>query len=176
MLESWLNFAIVVFAQLVLFVAHAYYVNRLTDIPRLLGLGVLIGLVMGLLYDLFLGKFLGLASYELGFGAIFLVINGALSYGIFAANVLLLQHARLRDFFLLTVVVVVVYEVTNNFLRVWTWRLEHLLAFSSSVEFIIVLLIGYFTGAIFVAAVAHKFFQYRFSFINNLLKNRRGIT
>lgn len=58
MSEAWLNFAVVVFVQCMLFVAHAYFAKRVSDVPRLLGMGVLIGIMIGPLYDLVGGNFL----------------------------------------------------------------------------------------------------------------------
>lgn len=168
MSEAWLNFGVVVFAQFILFIVHAYYANKLSDVPRTLGMGALIGVVVGLFYDLILGMYFGLASYTLGFTASFLSINWVLSYGIFAANTLLMQDARLRDFFLWTIVVVTIYETVNHFFLVWTWKFEHLLAFSSSIEFLTVLLVGYCSGALFVATLAHTFLGYRFLVIKKL--------
>ena len=170
MTEPWLNFAVVIFAQLLFFIAHAYYAKKLSDMPRILGLGVCIGVVMGLLYDLVLGKFLGLASYTLGFGAFFLIVNGALSYGLFAASTLLMQHARLRYFFPWIIVLIAVYEITNHFFRVWTWEFTHLLVYLPPIEFLLILLVGYFGGAMFVAVLSYAFLGCRFFFIDNLLK------
>lgn len=162
MLEAWLNFAIIIFVQLLLFVIYAYYVKRISDIPRILGWGVLIGIAVGLLFDLVLGKFLGLYSYALGFGSFFLTLNGALSYGIFAANTLLLQHARFSHFYIWLIVVIAVYEITNLFFRVWTYEfvLPH-------IAFLAMLLVGYSAGAILAAVIWHTFLGERFFFIVN---------
>ncbi|MFZ2887202.1 MAG: hypothetical protein WA021_05280 [Minisyncoccia bacterium] len=168
--EAWLHFAVVVSVQFLLFIAHAYYAKKISDVPRLRWQGALIGLGMGLFYDLVIGKFFGLASYELGFDAFFLVVNGTLSYGVFAANTLLMQQARLRDILAWIVVLTAVYEIVNYFFRVWTWHFHHLLAFSSLIEFLIVLLFGYFTGAIFVAALSRIFFGKHFAFLETTLK------
>src|SRR4051812_29896173 len=99
MSEAWLHFTIVVFVQLLFFIICAYYEKRLSDIPSLLGWGVLTGIVFGTLLDRVVGEFFGLSEYELGFGAFFLIINAALSYGLFAATILLLQRARLLQFY-----------------------------------------------------------------------------
>ena len=165
MLEAWLNFAIVIFVQFLLFIICAFCQKRLSDVPRILGLGMLIGIVMGLSFDLVLGKFFGLSSYTFGFSLFFLVINATLAYGIFAANILLLQHIRLPYFILWNIVIVVVYEIINHFFRVWTW--EFLLP---RFEFLMVLLVGYLGGAIFVAVISHVFLGRRFFFIDNLFK------
>ncbi len=125
---------------------------------------------MGLLYDLVLGKFFGLASYALGFGVFFLIINGALSYGLFAASTLLMQRARLQYFFPWIIALIAVYEITNHFFPVWTWKFAYLPVYFPFIEFLSILLFGYFGGAMFVAVLSHAFFGRRFFFIDNLLK------
>ncbi|MFA5877555.1 MAG: hypothetical protein WC880_04315 [Candidatus Paceibacterota bacterium] len=165
MLEAWLNFTIVVFMQLLLFIIHAYYAKKLSDVPRILLWGALIGIVIGMLFDLVLGKFFGLHSYTLGFGLFFLSLNVALSYGLFAANILLMQYVRLPYFFLSIIIVMAVYEITNHFFRVWAWNFV-----LPRFEFLMVLLAGYFGGAILVAIISHVFLGHRFFFISNLLK------
>lgn len=165
MLEPWLNFSIVVFVQLVLFVISAYYQKRLSDIPRILGLSVLIGIVFGALVDFILGKFFGLHSYTLGFGVVFLILNWILLNGLFVANTLLAERMRLPYFYLWTIILVAAYEIPNHFFRVWTWEFQ-----LSPIVFLIVLSAGYFGGAILVAVISHVFFGHRFLFIDNLLK------
>lgn len=165
MLEAWLNFAIIIFVQFLLFITCAYYKKRLSDVPRILGLGVLTGIILGLSFDLVLGKFFGLNSYALGFGPFFLILNAALSYGIFVANILLLQQARLPYFYVWTLLVMAVYEITNYFFRVWTWEFS-----LPDIAFLSVLSAGYFGGAILIAVVWHVFLGHRFFFIDTLLK------
>jgi len=170
MSESWLHFAIVVFVQLIIFIIHAYYEKKLSDVPRILGWGILIGIVVGLPSDLILGKFFGLWSYTLGFGPSFLSLNAALVYGVFAANTLLMQRSRLLHFFIWTMVVMAFYEITNHFFRAWTYHFSGGEIAVSPFEFWIGLAIGYFGTAILIAAIWHVFLGHRFFFITNLLK------
>ena len=163
--EAWLHFAIVVSVQLIIFIIHAYYEKRLSDVPRILGWGVLIGIAIGLSSDLILGKFFGLWSYTLGFGPSFLSLNAALVYGVFAANTLLMQRSRLLHFFIWTMVVMAFYEITNHFFRAWTYEFA-----LSPIEFLAFLSIGYFGTAILVAVVWHAFLGHRFFLIDTLLK------
>jgi len=165
MSEAWLHFAIVFFVLLLLFIIHAYYEKKLSDTPRILGQGILSGIVFGLLFDLVLGKFFGLWSYTLGFGAFFLTLNAALLYGLFAANILLMQQVRLLHFYIWMMIVAAVFEITNLFFHVWTW--EFILP---PIQFLIVLSAGYFGGAILVATVWHVFLGHRFFFIDTSLK------
>lgn len=151
MLENWVNFGILVFVQTVFFVACAIYVKRSSQSFLVLGRGVLIGLVVGLLFDLILGKFLGLYSYVLGFGPLFLILNGTFSYGIFSASTLLVSRAKYSHFFIWLVLLVGVYEITNAFFPVWIWEFE-----LQGTIFGTVLLIGYAAGALIVSKIEHN--------------------
>jgi hypothetical protein len=166
MSEAWLNFIVVIFIQFLLFIIHAYYEKKLSDAPRILVRGVLSGIVLGLLFELVLGTFFGLWSNLLGFGTFFLAVNVVLLYGLFAANTLLMQRARLAHFYIWTMIVAVVSEITNLFFHMFTWEFTYL----SPIEYLIVLSAGYFGGAIFVAIISHLFFGHRFLFMDNLLK------
>ena len=159
--DAWVNFAVVVFVQFLLFIIVAWYAKKLPNMPRLLGWGALIGLVMGLCFDLGLGKLLGLHSYTLGFGAPFLILNGTLSYGLFAATTLLLQSMPPRYFLPWVIVIVAVYEITNHFFRVWAWRFS-----LPPLEFAVVLLTGYLGGAIIVTVISHVCFRRRVFYFN----------
>lgn len=163
MLGPWINFAIVICIQLLLFIICAYREKKLSDIPNLLWKGVLIGIPMGLLYD-HLGNFLGINSYVLGFGLPFLLVNAAFSYGLFVANILILRNARLTHLYIWTVIIVIVYELTNHLFPVWIWEFA-----LSPILFFLTLSAGYFGGAIFVSMISHFFFKYRFLIIDNVL-------
>lgn len=167
MSEAWSYFAIVFLVQFLLFLIHAYYEKKLPDVPRILGRGVLGGIVLGLSLDLVFGKFLGLFSYTLGFGMFSLILNAALLYGLFAANALLMREARLPHFFIWTILVGAIFEVTNLFFRLWTWKFALL-----SGEFLTIFLLGNLGAAILVALVWHVFFGERFVFITDLTRRR----
>ena len=166
MQEAWLNFIIVFFVQLLLFITHAWYEKKLSEIPHILGRGFLIGIVLGLLFELGLGKFLGFWSNTLGFGIFFLTLNTALLYGLFAANTLLMQQTRLIHFYIWTMIVAGVSEITNIFFHMFTWEFSYL----PPIEYLIILSAGYFGGAIFVAIISHVFFGRHFFFLDNLFK------
>ena len=161
MSEAWLNFAVMFFVQLLLFLVHAYFENKLVDVPRILWQGAVSGIVPGLLCDLLFGKYLGLAWYTLGFGPLFLILNAALLYGIFAANMLLMQQARLLYFCIWTVVVTAVFEITNLFFRSYTYTFA-----VPSPEYVIVAFAGPIGVAIVIALAWHVLFGYRFRFID----------
>ncbi len=165
MSEAWLNFAVFFFVQLIVFVTHAYYEKKLSDVPRILGWGVLTGIVIGLLSDLVYGKSFGLWSYTLGYGALTLIPIAAAVYGLFAAHILLMQQARLRHFFVWTMITMAGYEIINYFFRVWTYKLE-----LPILGLFIFLMVGYFITAVFVAAFWHVFLKHRFLFVDMLIK------
>jgi hypothetical protein len=162
MSEAWLNFIIVVFLQFLFFIIHAWYVKKFSDVPRTLGWGILIGIGVGLFSDLVLGKFFGLWSYTLGFGALPLILSATFVYGLLAANTLLMQRSQLSHFFVWTIIATAVYEISNHFFHVWTYKF----VFPPT----IFLLIGYFGTVIVIATISHIFLGRRFFFIDNLLK------
>lgn len=165
MTEAWLSFGIVIVIQFLLFIVHATYERRLADVPQVLGKGILSGLVLGLLFDLILGKSFNFFTYELGFNPVFLVLNAALFYGLFVANTLLMQQARLAHFLIWTLAVGAVTEFTNLFLHLWTWKYSSL----PLLAYLGFLSVGYIGIAILMAAVWHML-GYRFIFIDALLK------
>jgi hypothetical protein len=164
MSELWFSFAIVILVQFILFIVHAGYEKRLREVPRVLGLGIVIGIPFGILFDLIVGKFLGLYYYELGFGLPFLAINGALSYGIMQANTLLMEHVRFRHFYIWTIIVGLVYEITNHFFRVWTWDFS-----TAPIETLVVHVFGYIGLAICMALTWHGITRHKFTFIQSIL-------
>jgi len=145
MLEAWFNFGILLLVQLFVFVAFALYERKLSNIWRILGKGILVGIPFGLLFDLVLGKLLGLSTYALGFELYFLIPNAALSYGIFAATILLLNQQRRIYFCIATISITALYEVANLYLRVWAWHFP-----VPILLFPVILAIGYVAGAILV--------------------------
>lgn len=161
MLELWLNFTVVVSIQLILLVIYAHYTKSLSDLPRILVLGFLTGLGVGLISDLFWGKYLGLWSYELGFDVIPLTLSAILIYGLFATSVLLMRRARLVHFFIWIIAMTTVYETTNYYFRVWTYELP-----LPTYGILIFLVLGYFVTAIFIAVIWHFIFKQRFLLID----------
>ncbi|MEK7531741.1 MAG: hypothetical protein AAB545_02330 [Patescibacteria group bacterium] len=167
MTEAWLDFSVVVLVQLLLFLVHAHYEKRMAETPRILARGILIGIFFGVFFDLLVGKVFGLYTYTLGFGLGFLTINGALSYGFMQANALLMERARFFHFYVWTIVVGIVYEMTNFFFPVWSWEFG-----SPITELIVVHAFGYIGLAILMALTWHLFLGHKFTFIENLLKQR----
>jgi len=164
MSELWLHFAVLIFVQLLVFLIHAYYEKKLSDVPRVLWQGAISGIVFGPLCDLIGGKYLGLGTYLLGFGPLFMILLGILGWGLFAANILLMQHARFLHFFFWNIIIIVISEIINLFFPYWTYPFPML-----SIEFLIVL----FSPLVLATAVAlawQVLFGYRFVFIDNVIK------
>lgn len=158
-MEAWIDFVIVGLAAFLLFIVCAFFEKRTSDAPRLLLVGILAGIPLGLLSDFVLW---GAYTYPLGYGLFYLILNAAVVYGLFVATVLLLQHARLLRFSAWVIAMVGIYEITNHFFPAWTYEVTPFLGWLSFV------LLGYFATAVSVASVGHQFFKYKFKFIEDL--------
>lgn len=149
--EAWINFGVLLLVQLLIFVALAIYEKKLSSAWRVLTTGILIGIPFGLSFDLVLGHILGFSTYALGFDWSFLLPNAALSYGVFAATILLLRLQPLY-FCVATLLITALYEFANLFLHVWEWHFPVPVA-----VFPLVLGIGYVAGAVLVVRVERLF-------------------
>jgi hypothetical protein len=159
-MEPWVDFATVGVAALILFIICAFWEKRAPDAPRLLLIGIVAGIPLGLLSDFVLW---GTYNYPLGYGLLYLTINAAVIYGLFVATILLLQRVRLLHFSAWIVAVVAVYEGADYLFPVWAYKVTPFLGWLSFI------LIGYFATAFFIALVAHLLFRYRFQFINDVI-------
>lgn len=137
-MENLISFGIVIVSQLIFFVIHAISVGHKKEIFKYLKTGCFVGLPFGIIFDLIVGKYLGIFHYELGFVWWFLIINGILSYGFMIANILLLKGHSVIHMYLWSVGLGLMYEVTNWFFPVWEW------SFISSVsKYVIVVFVAY---------------------------------
>ena len=161
----WFNFAVLILIQFVVFLIHAHYEKKLADVPRVLWQGALTGIVYGPPVDLIVGKYLGIGTYLLGFGPFFLILLAVLGWGLGFANIFLMQRARLLHFCIWMMIVIVVSEILNVFLPLWTWPFAML-----SVEYVIMALVAPLVLAMIVALAWHVLFGYRFVFIDNVIK------
>jgi hypothetical protein len=119
---SWVNFLVVVSVQLLFFLFLAHKKKALKKItPDLLVKSLIAGAVFGIAFDLVVGEYLGIFNYALHFDPLFLIINGALSYGLWILTVQLLQREHLLAFCAWTIAIGFVYEVVNYFYPVWSW-------------------------------------------------------
>lgn len=152
---AWANFAIVFLVQFVLFIVHAWYEKKLPHMSRILLWGALTGVVLGPVMDLMFCKFANLCTYTLGFGSFFLILNGALLYGLFAANTLLMEQARFLHFCIWTLTVATVFEVTNLFIPLWTYTFP-----APSLEFFAIVTLGNLGTAFLIAIVWQVFLRH----------------
>ncbi len=160
----WFNFTVLIFVQLLVFLIHAYYEKKLADVPRALWQGALCGIVLGPPLDLIFGKYLGLATYLLGFGPFFLILLGVLGWGIGFANIFLMQQARFLHFSAWMMVVIVTSEILNLFFPLYTFPFAY-----TSIEYVIVALAAPLALTMAVAFAWHTLFKYRFVFISNII-------
>ncbi|MBI4093584.1 hypothetical protein HY417_01345 [Candidatus Kaiserbacteria bacterium] len=163
----WFNFGVLIVVQLFVFLIHAYYEKKLADVPRVLWQGAISGLIVGPPVDLIFGKYLGIGTYLLGFGPFFLILLAIFGWGLGFANIFLMQHARLLHFCIWMMIVIVVSEILNLFLPLWTWPFAML-----SIEYVMIALIAPLALAMAIALAWHQFFGYRFAFIDNVLKRK----
>jgi hypothetical protein len=168
MSEAWQNFAIVVVMQFILFLLHAWYEKRLSDVPRILFLSVMVGILFGIVFDLIVGKFLSFFEYELGFTLLFLILNGALSYGFMQANTLLMDRVSFVHFYAWSVFIGVVYEITNYLHPVWAWDFG-----SPVVELFVVHAFVYIGLATLMALTWHFVIRHKFAFVENFLEREK---
>lgn len=162
-MEAWLNFAIVGFAALLLFITCALFERRIHSAPQLLIVGVIFGIALGLLSDYVLS---GIFSYTLGYGLPYLILNAAVIYGLFTATVLLLQQTRLTHFVFWIIAMATVYETANYFFPVWSYGI------TSAFWWVAFVFIGNFATAFFIILIARLFSRYRVRFIAGLAKRQ----
>lgn len=80
------------------------------------------GIVFGVPFDLFFGKYLGVFRYVSGFVFPFLIVNGALSYGLMILTVRFFDTKSFLRFYAWTVALGIVYELVNYVFPVWLWQ------------------------------------------------------
>lgn len=153
---AWVSFVVIISVQIVFFALTAFYFKKPPS-SKLLLRGAAIGMTVGLVYDILLGGYFGLFSYTLGFEIQFLLINASLSYGIFAANTLLLEKVSTIHFVIWLSALVSVYEITNFYFPVWSYNFALPL-----IPFFILCLIGYSSGALLTSFIAKLLFKQPF--------------
>ena len=165
MSEYWINFVVVISVQCLLFVVHAHYEKKIQHVPRILLYSATIGMCFGVAFDLLIGKYIGIFSYMLGFSYSFLIVNGALSYGLMLANTLLMKDAHPFHFYLWSVCVGSVYEITNFFFPVWSWEFG-----TPEFEYFVVIALAYCGLAYLMALTAHFCMGTNFRIIGRTLQ------
>lgn len=142
-MTAWTHFFIVAAIQIALFL----FVARGRHTLRIAVWSVLLGIVVGIPFDLFFGKYLGIFSYDLSFGIPFLIANGALSYGAMIGTVWALFDKGMLPFYVSILSLGVIYETANSFFPVWEWTFLQ----NGLIEEIVVVGIAYFVLAILMA-------------------------
>ncbi len=104
------------------------------------------------------GRYLGIFGYGMDLGPAFLIVNGALSYGLMIATVLLLRSESFLRFYLWTVVLGIVYELVNHFYPVWFWTFNSNFLYQE-----IVLVFAAYCGlalliAVMLSLTTHRYF------------------
>ena len=146
-----ISFSVVICTQLLFFLFLAHKKRAFKKItPHLVLKGVTAGVLFGMSFDLLVGKFLGICSYALGFGPLFLIINGALSYGLWLLTLWLLRESNLLSFCAWNIALGLVYEIANYFFPVWSWTFGGSFLYQES----IIILVMYCGGAMLVAYVS----------------------
>lgn len=143
------DFAIMIFVQAVLlwFVAHRRGMVRELNVSFFKRTAIF-GICFGVPFDLVIGSHAGVFEYVLGFNLVFLVVNGALSYGLWAATIMLLRNVSLLLFWKWTATIGAAYEIANYFFPVWRWTFG-----SAFVEEMVVIAAAY-TGLALLIVVA----------------------
>lgn len=120
-MTPWLDFGAVIAIQFAYMLVIARYTKTTRSVFRKLHLCLLLGIPFGILFDFVVGNYFGMFDYRLGFGIGFLIINGALSYGLMMTNLITHTDAPPHTLYLWTVGIGVVYEIGNYFFPVWSW-------------------------------------------------------
>lgn len=124
-MNPWADFAAVIFVQLLAFLFLAYKKQAFKRVTlSLIAKSAVLGVVFGIVFDLAIGKYLGVFDYALHFGVLFLIINGGLSYGLWILTIQLLQNERFLAFCGWTIAIGLVYEIANYFFTVWIWTFD----------------------------------------------------
>jgi hypothetical protein len=150
-MSPWSNFIVVICAQLVIFLFLAYKKKATLKIrPRIVLKSIAVGTVFGIAFDVVVGKYLGIFNYVLHFDPLFLIINGALSYGLWILTIQLLQSERFISFCTWSIGIGLVYEIVNYFYPVWIWTFGGSFLYQES----LVIFIAYCGLAILAALTA----------------------
>jgi hypothetical protein len=150
-MSPWASFLAIIAMQFAVFLALAYKKSAHVSLTkRIVVMGIVAGALFGIAFDLIVGQYLGIFNYHLGFELPFLLVNGALSYGLWMLTVLLLQRDRLIAFCGRVIFIGFVYEVSNYFFPVWAWTFGGSFLYQEGV----VIIAGYCGLAALMALVA----------------------
>mgnify|MGYP003395468573 CR=1 FL=1 len=164
-MNPWANLTIVIGTQLLIFL-FIYYRREKKHLSEILFKSLIMGICFGIPFDLIFGKYLGIYDYVLGFGLIFLFVNGLASFGLWIATVWLLRSRSFSHFCYSTICIGMIYELTNYFFPVWSWQF----AGSFIYQELVVIIALYFGLAILVAILISLTTKQRFEFLKLNLK------
>lgn len=120
-MQSWLAYAVVIVVQVVLLLLVAYRRRSLRGLGRVIVTSIPLGIALGVATDLILGAHLGVYGYYLPMSPMFLIINGALAYGLMTATVRLIPLEPFLSFCAWALLICAVYELANLVFPVWYW-------------------------------------------------------
>lgn len=163
-MNNWTNFSLIIIAQLLFFI-FTYLTHRKT-MPKL-SYGALLtygfmGLLFGTIFDLIFGLYLGIYSYYLGFGPLFLFLNGLLSFGLMLATVSLYVKDNFFKFYIQLVCLGIVYESVNYFFPVWSWHFVN----NSLLQELIVIFAAYFGLAFLMSLTIYLTTRVKFKYLS----------
>lgn len=154
------NFAAVILIQLTIFIIHGVFANDKKPVFIYLWKGMLIALPFGLAFDLIVGKQFGMFTYELGFQPWFLLLNAIFSYGFWIANVFLLHDHSIKHMVAWSILIGIVYEVSNYVFPVWEWTFS-----TQLIEYVAIVFLAYPIFAWFVMLMLRITYKARFRLI-----------
>lgn len=118
---GWFAYAAVIIVQALLLLFVAYRRRSLSGLGRVIVTSMLLGIILGVATDLILGVYLGVYGYYLPTTPLFLVVNGALAYGVMTATVRLIPLQPFLPFCAWALVICAVYELANLAFPIWYW-------------------------------------------------------
>jgi hypothetical protein len=118
---GWAAYAAVIGVQVALLLLVAYRRRSLHGLVRVIITSIPLGIALGVATDLILGAYLGVYGYYLPMSPLFLVVNGALAYGLMTATVRLIPLQPFLPFCAWAVLICAVYELANLAFPVWYW-------------------------------------------------------
>lgn len=165
-MNPWIDFSVVMVVQLVLFFVFRYWIAPKKPFAKILFFSMLIGVPFGVIFDLIIGGYAGVYDHVLGFGYLFLFFNGLFSHGFMMTTVALWSKVTFWRFYLYSVCLGVLYEITNHFFRIWEWTFFE----QSFLEYLLVVLLAYCGLSLFMALALVLFRVERFDFLTKISK------
>ena len=132
-MSEWSNFIIVITGQIVFLLFLYRTQGEKLPRPSIIARVLIAGIVFGGMFDLFFGHALGIFGYVIPASATFLIVNGALSYGVAMLSVMVLNHKTFLGFYVWSIVLAAWYEIVNFIWPLWAWSFTQNLLFQEIV-------------------------------------------